>query len=109
MAERILTCVYCGHAYPQETPAWGHEVLTEHIARCVAHPMRKALEERKALRDALAGLVGVDGKEELLQLQSAIQYISGPDDADRQAMLAAIGALISTLDDGATEAAKVGR
>lgn len=23
MEGRVLTCVYCGREYPQETPAWG--------------------------------------------------------------------------------------
>ena len=42
MDGRVLTCVYCGHEYPQETPAWGNEVLTEHIRVCPKHPMRRA-------------------------------------------------------------------
>lgn len=44
----MLTCVYCGHAYPEGTPASGAEiaVLTEHIKVCDRHPMR-------ALREAL--------------------------------------------------------
>ena len=29
MDGRILTCVYCGHEYPQNTPAHGSQVLTE--------------------------------------------------------------------------------
>jgi hypothetical protein len=44
---RILTCVYCGHEYPQGTPSWGNEILTEHIKVCEKHPMRK-LEKRLA-------------------------------------------------------------
>ncbi len=37
--ERVLTCVYCGHAYPPGTPAHGSPVLTAHIAECEKHPM----------------------------------------------------------------------
>ena len=29
MNGRILTCVYCGHEYPQDTPAAGSQVLVE--------------------------------------------------------------------------------
>ena len=39
-AVRILTCVYCGQEYPQGTPAWGNQVLTDHYKVCVKHPMR---------------------------------------------------------------------
>lgn len=45
---RVLTCVYCGHAYPPGSPEHGAEVLTEHIKTCEKHPMR-ALEAELAL------------------------------------------------------------
>lgn len=38
---RVLTCVYCGHKYPQGTPD-GDEVLTNHIKDCPRHPLRAA-------------------------------------------------------------------
>jgi hypothetical protein len=44
---RVLTCVYCGQEYPQDTPAWGSQVLTDHIKVCEKHPMR-ALEAENA-------------------------------------------------------------
>lgn len=60
---QILTCVYCGQAYPPGTPASGSPVLTEHIKVCEQHPMREAERARKAaessrdrLREALIGL-----------------------------------------------------
>ncbi len=46
--ERVLTCVYCGHAYPPGTPEHGAEVLTAHVAVCEKHPMQ-------AMRDKLDG------------------------------------------------------
>ncbi len=49
---RVLTCVYCGHQYPQGTPAWGDAALTDHIARCEKHPMRLLREECDRLRAA---------------------------------------------------------
>lgn len=54
---RVLTCVYCGHEYPQDTPAWGDQVLTEHIKGCEKHPMRAVIVERDQLQDDLRRLV----------------------------------------------------
>ena len=51
---RILTCVYCGHEYPQGTPSSGAEVLTEHIRQCEKHPMRKLEHDKQILKEALA-------------------------------------------------------
>ena len=56
----MLTCVYCGHEYPQETPACGNEVLTEHIKVCPKHPMRKAEADIALLRGALAEQAAAD-------------------------------------------------
>lgn len=60
MQTRVLTCVYCGHEYPQDTPAAGSEVLTEHIAVCEKHPMRGfiALLTEAAERLEAAGMLG---------------------------------------------------
>jgi hypothetical protein len=54
----ILTCVYCGHEYPEGTPPHGSQILTDHIKICEKHPLRdaevkiaqlqKELEEAKA-------------------------------------------------------------
>lgn len=51
---RVLTCVYCGHAYPPGSPEHGAEVLTEHIKVCEKHPMR----ELQLKADRLAKLEG---------------------------------------------------
>lgn len=51
---RVLTCVYCGHEYPQDTPAWGNQVLTDHIKICEKHPMRKAEKTISELEVKLA-------------------------------------------------------
>jgi hypothetical protein len=53
--KRVLTCVYCGMEYPQDTPAWGNQILTDHIKVCEKHPMRKLEEECEQLRVQLAG------------------------------------------------------
>lgn len=54
---RVLTCVYCGHEYPQNTPAWGDAVLTEHIAQCDKHPMRAIEKECERLRAEAAAML----------------------------------------------------
>lgn len=45
---RKVTCVYCGHEYPDGTPTSQDQQLTEHIKVCEKHPMRK-LEQFKVL------------------------------------------------------------
>lgn len=86
--ERILTCAYCGHAYPAGTPPHGIELLTEHIQQCERHPMRAVIAERDMLRNALVGLVGSDNKPELESLELAVR---------RAATLNAINALLKTM------------
>ncbi len=41
LVSNVVTCVYCGHEYPEGTPAAKDALLTEHIARCEKHPMRE--------------------------------------------------------------------
>jgi len=96
MESRVLTCVYCGHEYPQETPAWGNEVLTEHIKVCTNHPMRKAEADIAMLRGALVGLVGASDKAELEQMELAMRLMPVPA-ADKAASIDAIHALLATL------------
>lgn len=100
MEGRVLTCVYCGHEYPQETPAWGNEVLTEHIRVCQKHPMRKAEADMALLRNALVGLVGASDKDELEQMELAVRMMPAPE-ADKIASLNAIHALLATLPNSA--------
>lgn len=92
---RTLTCVYCGHEYPQGTPAAGDEVLTKHIAECKAHPMRKVIEQRDLLRAALIGVVGASDPEELKAMELAMRVLPAPDE-DKAATINAIHALMKT-------------
>ncbi len=98
MSDRVLTCVYCGHEYPQSTPAWGDKVLTDHIANCEKHPMRKVIEDRDRLRNALAALVGESDKEKLKQMEGIMRFMPMPE-ADRIATINAINALIDSQHD----------
>lgn len=92
---RVLTCVYCGHEYPQDTPASGSEVLTDHIKVCEKHPMRKMATDNAILRKALVGLVGAESREELEQMEMVIRVAPVPD-ADKASTINAIHALIQT-------------
>lgn len=96
MNGRILTCVYCGHQYPQDTPAAGSEVLTEHIKVCEHHPMRKAEADIAKLRSALAGLIGTDTETELLQMEATMRLLPAPE-ADKVVSFNAIHALLETM------------
>ena len=95
MTERTLTCVYCGHEYPQDSPAHGSHVLTEHNKTCAAHPLRKAEADIVTLRSALIGLIGAETEAELRQIELAIRAMPVPD-ADRAVSINAINALIAT-------------
>lgn len=100
MNGRILTCVYCGHEYPQDTPAHGSQVLTEHIKVCECHPMRKAESDIAMLRAALAGLIGSDSEAELRQMEAALRLLPAPD-ADKAVSINAIHALLATMTPNA--------
>jgi hypothetical protein len=108
MEGRVLTCVYCGHEYPQETPAWGNDVLTEHIKVCPKHPMRKLEDDNAVLRTALVGLVGADGKAELEQMEAALRAMPVPmaDQSIKAAIIDAIHALLATLPNTANHPAR---
>ena len=84
----ILTCAYCGKAYPEGTPPYGADALTEHIKICDKHPMGK-------LRKALADLVGASTIEELKKMEETFRCIPGIE-KDKIRALNAIHALIDT-------------
>ena len=86
-----LTCVYCGHAYPEGTPPHGSKVLTDHIKVCEKHPMTK-------LRAALVGVIGVDGREDLEAMEAVIRLQPVPA-RDKAGIIDAIHALLDTLPD----------
>lgn len=54
--ERVLTCVYCGEAYPPGAPDHGAEVLTAHVRTCAKHPLRAAEAEIERLLGIVAEL-----------------------------------------------------
>lgn len=100
MSEVVVTCVYCGHAYPNQTPTSGAAVLTDHIKVCPKHPMRKAEADIALLRKALAGLIGVETKADLEQMEAAMRFVPAPD-ADKVVGINAIHALLATMPEGA--------
>lgn len=92
---RVLTCVYCGMEYPQNSPSWGDKILTDHIKVCEKHPMRKAEATIAKLRKALIGLVGAEDKKILEQMEVNIRLLPIPD-VDKMNTINAITALIDT-------------
>lgn len=96
MNGRILTCVYCGHEYPQGTPAAGSEVLTEHIKVCERHPMRKAEADIAVLRSALVGLIGADSEQKLRQMEAILRLLPAPE-SDKAIWINALHALLATM------------
>lgn len=84
-----VTCVYCGHEYPDGTPTAKAEALTEHVKVCDKHPMKR-------VRAALAALVGADTREELQAMRDAMFAVTMPA-KERADMVDAIDALIDTL------------
>ena len=94
---RVLTCVYCGMEYPQGSPTWGNEILTNHIRICEKHPMRKLEVDKALLRKALIGLVGVETIPELKAMEAQLRLLPIPD-VDRMNTINAVTALINTMD-----------
>lgn len=101
--KRVLTCVYCGHEYPQDTPASGDQVLTEHIKVCEKHPLRKAEEKIQKLRSALSGFIECKEEDltiELLQSMLELNNRFAPDERTRSVCAYAIQVLIETMEAG---------
>lgn len=40
---RVVTCIYCGHAYPSGSPTHGAEALKTHTMACEKHPLSTAI------------------------------------------------------------------
>ena len=55
--DRIVTCVYCGKEYPNNTPTHGTEILTSHIEECEKHPLYEARKEISFLYTLLANVI----------------------------------------------------
>ena len=91
----ILTCVYCGMAYPKGTPTHGAQILTDHIKICEKHPMRDAEAKISKLRNALVGLIGTSVEMELRTMELALRATPGVEQ-DKIAAINAIHAIIET-------------
>ena len=88
----IVTCVYCGHQYPNGTPAAKHQLLTDHIKICEKHPLRDAEIKIRKLKAALVGLIGAETREELDAMEVIIRSTPAPD-SDKAVAINAIDAL----------------
>lgn len=97
----VVTCVYCGHEYPDGTPTAKAALLTDHIKVCAKHPMRKAELTIEKLRDALIRLTGSGDIAELKQMESvlgAIVTLQG-ENSEAAPSLNAIRVLIETTPE----------
>jgi hypothetical protein len=54
-SKNVLTCIFCGHAYPPGSPTHGADVLTEHVKVCEAHPMAKYRHALEAIARNTSG------------------------------------------------------
>ena len=63
--DRIVTCVYCGEEYPNNTPTHGTKILTDHIQECKKHPLYEAKDRIRFLEDVLTKII-IDHKVEWL-------------------------------------------
>jgi hypothetical protein len=98
MEGRVLTCVYCGHKYPQDTPAAGAQILTDHIKVCEKHPMRQAESTIKKLRSALIGVIGAETKAELEGMEAMTRTMLSMGSVCNKDGVAAINAIHAILE-----------
>lgn len=68
---RVVTCVYCGLAFPSGTPTSQDERLTTHIRGCEKHPMYALWQQACAMWDLL-GFIG----EEKTQTKSRLMDLA---------------------------------
>lgn len=90
-----VTCVYCGHSYPDQTPTHGSEILTDHIRVCPKHPLRKAEADITLLRSALITLVGDSDPRVLNLMKAACEPVVSSQPNAKSAIIA-INALLAT-------------
>lgn len=91
----VVTCVYCGHEYPEGTPTAKAELLTKHIAQCEKHPLRESEAKIKLLREALCGIMNIASDDELDGMEAALKALPA-DEMDRNVALQGIAALRQT-------------
>ncbi len=96
--KRTLTCVYCGQEYPDQTPAHGAQVLTEHIRTCIKHPLRAAEAKIERLRKALMRITNVESLDEIPAMEQMVKTLAStqPDPDGAAAALDALAALRET-------------
>jgi len=96
---RVLTCAFCGQAYPPDTPDSNHVMLTAHVHICPEHPMRGAEMERDAARAKLAKVASVAASAHVWAHRTA---------APIPAWVAEIDAAISDPPDATTKTPAAG-
>jgi hypothetical protein len=88
---RVVTCVYCGHAYEPGSGTSQEEVLYEHIKTCPKHPLRTAEERIVVLKQIISDFrkalpdVSEATDEELAQIIIALKALNRPESAIAEA------------------------
>lgn len=49
----VLTCAFCGEAYPGGTPSTQHAELTAHIFKCESHPLKETITCLRLVLDSV--------------------------------------------------------
>ncbi len=100
--ERALTCVYCGHVYPPDTPATNHQLLREHVATCPDHPAAQYRQEAERLQ---AEVKRLRAEVEELRAKLSDKQAGGPGDYDgyRTAYEALLAGRATTAEAEAAE------
>lgn len=93
-SKTVVTCVYCGHQYPEGTPQSQSSELTNHIKVCDRHPMREAEATIDMLRLSLSNLVGASETKDLNAMEVGIKTIPGQDPESVKVAIQAIKTLI---------------
>jgi hypothetical protein len=92
--DRVVTCVYCGQAYPEGTPTHGAQILKDHIRMCPEHPMRELEEQNRILKKALLVLLNMDKNKTLENCRNITLKFDKLSDSQKNSIIDAIDLLI---------------
>jgi hypothetical protein len=70
----VLTCAFCGYAYPPGTPSSNVETLTKHVAVCPEHPMAKDRARLDRLAIAVQRFRNVEMLGPMIRLRRTEEY-----------------------------------
>lgn len=103
--DRVLTCAFCGQAYPEGTPTHKHEALAAHVRECPEHPVgienRKLTAELSALRERVEELANT-GEQFNIEAWNILRHEYGEEfriaDSDRSPWAAKMRRFLAASD-----------